>query len=68
MFTTPSRLAWRIKVCRADTEFHNICKTHGINLAIVIGSTVESLKWIQQEVSRGRNVYLQGQDNFAPTT
>ena len=67
VFTTPSSLAWRISVCTADTEFHNICKTHGINLAIVIGSTRESLKWIEQEVSE-QDVHLRGQDNFAPTT
>ena len=67
VFTTQRGLSWVSCVFTVDSEFHNICKTHGINLAIVIGSTEESLKWIQQEVSTGQKVHLRGQDNFAPT-
>ena len=66
VFTTSS-LSWTYIAFTVDTEFHNICKTHGINLAIVIGSTKESLKWIQVSVQR-RNVHLRGQDNFSPST
>ena len=68
VFTTPDSLGWILSVGTVDSEFHNICKTHGINLAIVIGSTEKSLKWIQEEVSIRHEVYLRGQDNFAPTT
>ena len=68
VFTTPRSLSWTLSAFKVDTEFHNICKIHGINLAIVIGSTEKSLKWIQQEVSVGQKVHLRGQDNFAPTT
>ena len=50
VFTTSGRLSW-VTPFKVDTEFHYICKTHGINLVIVIGSTEESLKWIQQNVS-----------------
>ena len=66
VFTTPC--GWILSVFTVDYEFHNICKTHGINLAIVIGNTKESLKWIQQNVSVRQNVHLRGEDNFSPTT
>ena len=56
-----------ISAFKVDTEFHNICKIHGINLVIVIGSTEESVKWIHQEVSTGQK-FLRGQDKFSPTT
>ena len=67
VFSTPSSLCWTYSAFTVDREFHNICKTHGINLAIVIGSTKESLKFIQVSVRR-QKVHLRGQDNFAPTT
>ena len=68
VFTTPISLYWTYSVFTVDTEFHNICKTHGINLAIVIGSNEESLQWIQKQERIAQRVYLRGQVNFAPTT
>ena len=68
VFTRRDSLGWIFSLCDADTEFHNICKTHGINLAIAIGSSEESLKWIEQQEVNKYVVELRGQDNYSPIT
>ena len=67
VFSTQRNLSWVLSVFTVDSELHKICKTHGINLVIVIGSSEENLKWIQVSV-RQQKVHLRGHDNFAPTS